>query len=114
MALTVRCSSSSGIRKRSTSSLTAVSMSVAPLALTAIVKEGVGGLRKCHQAGVRPTDFVSYQEEYEWVLDRIADGAPVNPRVFRRKFPHFEWLPPDEPLVELLKDLREERAFTDM
>lgn len=89
-------------------------MSVEALAITAIVKEGVGGLRKCYQTGISKDDFVSHEEEFAWIEERVANKLPINARVFRRKFDTFEWLPPDEPLIDLLRDLKDERAFTDV
>lgn len=89
-------------------------MSVEALVIASIVKEGASGLRKVYQQGVSSEDFVIYEEEFVWIEEKIGHRLPLNPRVFRRNFPDFEWLIPNEPLKDLLADLKNERAFTEM
>lgn len=86
-------------------------MSVEALVLTAVVQEGAAGLRKCFHAGVSRDDFTAYEDEFIWLEETIAQRKPLNARVFRRRFPDFEWLPPQERLQDLLVDLKNERAF---
>lgn len=89
-------------------------MSVEALVISAIVQEGAGGLRKVYQQSVTAEDFVTYEEEFRWVEDRVSHRQPINKRVFTRKFPDFEFLPPEERLQDLLTDLKKERVFMDM
>lgn len=89
-------------------------MSVEALVIASIVNEGVGGLRKVYQQSISTEDFVTYEEEFRWIEDRVAHKLPINKRVFIRKFPDFEFLPPEERLQDLLADLKNERAFMDM
>lgn len=87
---------------------------VESLAITAIVEEGVGALRKLYSYGVTRKDFVTYEEEFAWIEMRAGSGKSVTPRIFLTKFADFEWLPPSETMKELAESLKEERAFTDM
>lgn len=89
-------------------------MSVENLVIAAIVEEGAGGLRKVYQHGVSAEDFVSYEEEFRWIEDRAATKRPINIRVFRRKFEDFEYTPTSERLQDMLPDLKNERAYTEM
>jgi hypothetical protein len=87
-------------------------MSVEAYALAALVEEGTGGLRKLYQHGVTAEDFQVYEDEFKWVEERAAERKAINPRIFRRAFPDFEWTPTEERLQDLLDDLKNERAFT--
>lgn len=89
-------------------------MSVEALVVAAIVQDGAGALRKVYQSSVTSEDFVTYEEEFRWLEERVSNRLPVNKRVFTRKFPDFEFLPPDERLQDLLVDLKKERAYMDM
>lgn len=89
-------------------------MSAEALTIASIVDEGAGGLRKVYQGGVTGEDFVEYEEEFQWIEDRVARRKPLNVRLFRRKFPDFEWMTTDERLQDLLADLKNERAFMEM
>lgn len=89
-------------------------MSVELLVLTKIVEEGGSGLRRLFQAGVSEEDFVSYEEEFLWIQDRISTKQTLNVRTFRRKFPEIEWHHSGENLVDLLVDLKKERAFIEL
>ncbi len=89
-------------------------MSVEAHVIAAVVHEGVGGLRKLYQAGVSVQDFVTCEEEFQWIEDRATRRLPISRRLFMRKFPDFEMLPVDERLQDLLPDLKNERAFTEI
>jgi hypothetical protein len=89
-------------------------MSVEAHVIAAIVTEGVGGLRKTYQHGVSAQDFVSYEEEFGWIEQRASARLPISRRTFMRKFPDFEMLVVDERLQDLLPDLKNERAFTEI
>jgi hypothetical protein len=89
-------------------------LSVESLVITAVVKEGPSALQKVYHAGVNREDFVTYEEEWDWVEYQYSQRKNVNTRTFKRRFPDFEWLPPsDETLQELLADLKSERAYID-
>lgn len=89
-------------------------MSVEAHVIAAVVHEGVGGLRKVYQAGVSLQDFIECEEEFTWIEDRATRRLPISKRVFMRKFPDFEMLPVDERLQDMLPDLKNERAFTEI
>lgn len=89
-------------------------MSVEALTITAIIEEGTAGLRKAYQAGVTVQDFPAYEEEFEWVERRVSQRKPINARVFRQKFPDFDWLVPREEIADLFTELKNERAFMDL
>lgn len=63
---------------------------------------------------VTPDDFPTCEEEVEWIIARASARQPVNPRVFRKKFPDFPWVPTEEPLKDLLSELKQERALADL
>lgn len=86
-------------------------MSVEAFALAAIVEQGAGGLRVVYQQGVTAEDFQVCEEEFQWIEDRASRRKAINPRVFRRAFPDFEWTPTSERLQDLLDDLKNERAY---
>lgn len=87
-------------------------MSVEAHVIAAVVSEGVGGLRKCYQAGIGAEDFVSNEEEFAWIEDRVQRKQPFGLRLFRQKFPEFEMLQTDERLQDLLVSLKNETAFS--
>jgi replicative DNA helicase len=89
-------------------------MSVESHVIASIVNEGAGALRKCYQAGVTAQDFVMCEEEFRWLEDRFSSRQPVNQRIFKRKFPDFEYLPTDERLQDLLNELKNETAYTQL
>ena len=89
-------------------------MSVEASVVAAIVEEGSSGLRKLYQAGLAAKDFPSYEEEVDWIENRLSNRKPVNPRIFRQRFSDFDWLPTKERLNDLLVEFRQERAFIDL
>jgi replicative DNA helicase len=89
-------------------------MSAEAAAISAVVREGAGGLRKVYQHGVSRQDFQTYEEEFAWIEERVSQRAAISQRVFRRRFPDFEWLPTDERLADILIDLKNERAFIEV
>ena len=69
---------------------------------------------KLYQAGITREDFITCDEEFDWISYQISKRKVINPRVFKRRFPDFEWLPPQgESLIDLLEDLKAERAFVE-
>lgn len=90
-------------------------MSVETLALAALVEEGRVALRKLYANGVNQDDFPVYAEEFEWIEQRLSVRKPVNRRLFRQRFPDFEWIGvPKEPIEDLAHSLREERVLSEL
>jgi hypothetical protein len=89
-------------------------MSVEVQILSAIIEQGQQGVRKLYAAGCGKEDFFAYDEEFEWIEQRASNRLPINPRVVRRQFPDFEFLPPTEPFDELVKELKNEHAVAEI
>lgn len=89
-------------------------MSVEALAVTAVVEQGAIALRKLYAEGISSHDFPIYEEEFKWIEKRLSAKKTLNRRVFRQRFPDFEWMVPDEPVADLALELKEERAFEAM
>lgn len=89
-------------------------MSVEALTISAVVSEGPTALRRLYGRGITARDFPIYQDEFRWIERRLAVRKPVNRRVFRQKFPEFEWGVSQESIEDLAVSLKEERAFEDM
>lgn len=86
-------------------------MSAEPLAIASVIELGSSAIRTMYAEGVTAEDFVLYAEEWEWIEKRLSMKKPVNSRVFRQRFPEFEFLAPEASPSELANELREERAF---
>jgi len=89
-------------------------MSAEALTIAAVVQEGAPALRKLYASGVSINDFPIYEEEFRWIENRLGRRKPVNRRIFRERFPDFEWAPPREPIEDLAVSLREERALEEV
>jgi hypothetical protein len=89
-------------------------MSVENLILSAIVEDGASVLRTLYANGVSAGDFPVYEEEFDWIEKRLARRRVLNRRVFRQRFPDFEWRLPKEPTKDLISELKEERAFEEV
>jgi hypothetical protein len=86
-------------------------MSVEALACALVVEDGVSALRRLYGHGVSASDFPLYEDEFRWIERRLAKRKPVNRRVFREKFPDFDWAVPSEGIDDLAVELKEQRAF---
>lgn len=86
-------------------------MSVENLLISVIVEDGAAVLRTLYANGISLADFPTWEEEFDWVEKRLARRRVLNRRVFRQRFPEFEWKLPKEPLKALIEELKEERAF---
>lgn len=86
-------------------------MSVEAMTIASLVEEGTGALRTLYASGITEQDFPVYEDEFVWVTKRLARKKPVNRRVFRAKFPDFEWMKPVDSVRDLAAELKEERAF---
>ena len=84
-------------------------MSVEALVISKLVEEG--SLKKAFQAGITQDDFELYDEEWQWLLGRAVARKPINPRIFKRTFPEFDFLTPGEKLQDLFDELKHERAY---
>lgn len=89
-------------------------MSVEAPLVAKVVQEGAPALRKLYSAGVSHNDFPVYEEEFLWIESRLGRRKPLNRRVFRERFPDFEWALPREDLADLIVELREERAMEEL
>lgn len=89
-------------------------MSVENLTIAAVVEEGSSAMRKLYAAGITAADFVLYDDEFKWIERRLIAKKTLNRRVFRQRFPDFEWALPREDIKDLASELREERAFEEV
>jgi len=90
-------------------------MSSEALAIALLVEDGASSLRAFYAHGVSARDFLIYDEEFEWIEKRLAQKKTLNRRVFRQKFPDFEWVGvPKESAADLAAELKEERAFEEI
>lgn len=86
-------------------------MSAEAYVLATLVEEG--SPKKAFQAGISVDDFDVHKEEFEWVVYRAENNKPINVRLFRKAFPDFDFINPEnEKLTDLLDELKNERAFT--
>lgn len=84
-------------------------LSVEAFVITALVEEGTP--KKAFQAGITSDDFEIHDEEYEWIVRRAEIRKPITPRLFKKAFPEFDFIPSREPLTDLLDELKQERAY---
>lgn len=86
-------------------------MSAESFVISALVEENAASLRTLYSQGINSNDFSIYDEEMKWIERRIAKNKTVNKRIFRQRFPEFEYMVPSEGIRELVIELKEERAF---
>jgi len=84
-------------------------MSVETSVITGLSSEG--SLKKALQAGLTHDDFEICDEEFAWMVERSESKMPITPIFFKRKFPEFDFQIVDEPLVDLIDELKKERAY---
>jgi hypothetical protein len=84
-------------------------VSVEALVISKLVEEG--SPKKAFQDGITTEDFELYDEEWEWLVARAVARKPVNPRIFKKVFPEFDFTPTREKLKDLLQELKHERAY---
>src|SRR5687768_998244 len=84
-------------------------MSVEAGVIALLVEEG--SPKKAYQRNISADDFELHDEEFQWIERRRENNKPVNPRIFREKFPDFEWIVPNEDLGDLLDELKAEKAY---
>jgi len=90
-------------------------MSTEAMLLSALVEGGASALRSIYGKGVTANHFAVYEDEFKWVESRLARKKPVNRRIFREKFPDFEWMrTKDEDIGELALELKEECALAEV
>ncbi len=89
-------------------------MSAEELLIPLLIDQGAAGLRQLYASGISADDFQTYDQEFEWIERRAYERKPINERIFRERFPDFDWLLPKEPLKDLAATLKEERAFIDV
>jgi len=84
-------------------------MSVESYLISALVEEGSPKLAL--QAGISGGDFEIYDEEFDWLVTRAEKRQPVSPRLFKQRFPEFDYLLAQEKVADLVDELKRERAF---
>jgi hypothetical protein len=84
-------------------------MSVENYVIAALVEEG--SPKRALQAGITGDDFEIHDEEFDWIVARAEKHQPISPRVFKMKFPEFDFIRPQEKIGDLLDELKQERAF---
>lgn len=87
-------------------------MSAEAFVIAALVEDG--SPKKAFQAGVVPRDFIMYEDEYAWIVDRASRQRSINRRVFQQAFPDFEWVKPNERLQDLLQELKDESGYSQL
>lgn len=87
-------------------------MSVEGFVISSLVEEGSPKL--AFQAGVTKDDFEIYDEEFDWVVSQAEKRRPITPRLFKKQFPRFDYLKSGERLVDLLEELKQERAYIEI
>lgn len=84
-------------------------MSVEALVISRLVEDG--SVKKAFQAGITHDDFEIHDEEWAWIVARAEKRQPVNPRIFKKAFPEFDFIHGKERLPDLLDELKSERAY---
>lgn len=84
-------------------------MSVEALVISKLVEDG--SPKKAFQAGITEQDFELHDEEWNWLVGRAVARKPINPRVFKKVFPEFDFITGREKLIDLLDELKRERAY---
>jgi hypothetical protein len=87
-------------------------MSVEQYVLSAIVDEG--DPRRAFRAGINKTNFQIYEDEWEWLVRRYEKNKPINRRIFCERFEDFEYIVSKEPVDDLLSELKDEKAYSDV
>lgn len=84
-------------------------MSVEALVIAGLVE--TGDFKQAFRAGINRQDFEIYDEEFDWVIRQLDARKPVNSRRFKAKFPDFDFITSGESLIELIGELKQERAY---
>src|SRR5215471_3293071 len=84
-------------------------MSIEASVITGLSVEG--SLKKAWQAGLTEDDFELCDEEFQWMVERSESKQPITPTFFKRKFPEFDFQTSDDSLVDLIDELKKERAY---
>lgn len=80
------------------------------MVLAAIIEEG--SPKKVYRAGVGKQEFQIFGDEFEWIEKQFEARKPISRRVFCDRFQDFEFVVPKEPLDDLLIELKNERAYS--
>lgn len=85
-------------------------MSVEAYVIAALVDEG--SPKKAFQQGVTSDDFEFHDEEFDWIVDRAGQRKPINPRLFKKQFPEFDFIRnKKESTFDLIDELKSERTY---
>jgi hypothetical protein len=84
-------------------------LSVEQYVIAGLVDEG--SPKAAFTAGITDDDFEIYDDEFGWIVSRAERRKPITPRLFKQKFPEFDFILPKESLKDLLDELKQERAY---
>jgi len=87
-------------------------MSVEGFVISALVEEG--SPKMAFLAGITKDDFEIHDQEFDWIVHRAERRKPITARLFKQTFPRFEFLKSGERLVDLLEELKQERAYIEI
>jgi hypothetical protein len=87
-------------------------MSVESYVIASLVEEG--SPKMAFQAGITKDDFEIHDHEFEWIVHRAEKRRPITIRLFKQQFPRFDFLKSGERLVDLLEELKQERAYIEI
>jgi len=78
-------------------------ISVEQFIIAELVAEG--SPRKAFLSNISVDDFDIYDEEFGWVISQAELGKPINVRLFKKKFPDFEFIRPRERIQDLCEEI---------
>jgi replicative DNA helicase len=84
-------------------------VSVEAFVIAELVEEG--SPKRAFQEGITERDFDLHDEEFAWIVERYEKRKPVSVRLFKKKFPDFDFVRSDEKLTDLIEELKNERAY---
>lgn len=87
-------------------------MSVESYVIASLVEEGSPKI--AFQAGITGDDFEIHEEEFAWLVQRAEKRQPITPRLFKQQFPDFDYIKSRERLIDLIEELKQERAYTEI
>jgi len=84
-------------------------LSVEAYVIAGLIDEG--SPKRAFQAGISRDDFEIYDEEFDWIIARAEKRKPITARLFKQRFPEFDFILPGENLADLFDELKSERAY---
>ena len=71
-----------------------------------------GSPRPAYREGISKQHFEFFPKEFSWIENQFERKITINRRRFCERFPDFDFVVPQEDLNDLLKELRSERAYS--